>query len=149
MKGGALTSCEVAQPPLARPQAYVRVDMHAMRAAAHALCPRKGASSAAARPAAPRAAWRRGSARPRPRRYQKRGYVFGYISHFEGMETGNIVARVVEGRVNKVQVVPVDDEGIPRVNAGEIKPDIILRELPFKARRPALALRRPPPGSLR
>ncbi len=64
------------------------------------------------------------------------------------METGNIVARVVEGRVNKVQVVPVDDEGIPRVNAGEIKPDIILRELPFKARRPAPARRRPPPVSL-
>jgi len=123
---------------------------HAMRAdTSRAALPQR---ARAARPRArPRLVphGRRGSARPRPRRYQKRGYVFGYISHFEGMETGNIVARMVEGRVNKVQVVPVDDEGIPRVNAGEIKPDIILRELPFKARRPALALRRPPPGSLR
>ena len=32
-------------------------------------------------------------------------------AHFEGMETGDIVARVVEGRVNKVAVVQVDDEG--------------------------------------
>lgn len=46
-------------------------------------------------------------------RYQKRGFVFGYISHYEGMETGDIVARVVEGRVNKVNVVHVDDEGNP------------------------------------
>ena len=67
-------------------------------------------------------------------RYQKRGFVFGYISHYEGMETGEIVARVVEGRVNKVGVVHVDDEGNPRKDAGEVAPDVILRELPFKAR---------------
>ena len=68
------------------------------------------------------------------RRYQKRGYVFGYISHFEGMETGDICARVVEGRVNKVAVVPVDEEGVPRGRPGEIQPEVILRELPFKVR---------------
>ena len=59
--------------------------------------------------------------------------MFGYISHYEGMETGEIVARVVEGRVNKVGVVHVDDEGNPRKDAGEVAPDVILRELPFKA----------------
>ena len=63
-------------------------------------------------------------------RYQKRGFVFGYISHYEGMETGDIVARVVEGRVNKVNVVHVDDEGNPRKGKGEVAPDIILREQP-------------------
>ena len=71
-------------------------------------------------------------------RYQKRGFVFGYISHYEGMETGDIVARVVEGRVNKVGVVHVDDEGNPRRDAGEVAPDVILRELPFKACRQPL-----------
>ena len=70
---------------------------------------------------------------PVPCRYQKRGFVFGYISHYEGMETGEIVARVVEGRVNKVGVVHVDDEGNPRKDPGEVAPDVILRELPFKA----------------
>jgi hypothetical protein len=65
-------------------------------------------------------------------RYQKRGFVFGYISHYEGMETGDIVARVVEGRVNKVNVVQVDDEGNTKKGAGEVQPEIILRELPFK-----------------
>ncbi|BDA41547.1 Protein TOC75, chloroplastic [Coccomyxa sp. Obi] len=64
--------------------------------------------------------------------YQKRGFVFGYISHYEGMETGDIVARVVEGRVNKVNVVQVDDEGNPKKGAGEVQPEIILREMPFK-----------------
>ena len=48
------------------------------------------------------------------------------------METGDIVARVVEGRVNKVNVVHVDDEGNPRKGKGEVAPDIILREMPFK-----------------
>ena len=48
------------------------------------------------------------------------------------METGDIVARVVEGRVNKVNVVHVDDEGNPRKAKGEVSPEIILRELPFK-----------------
>ena len=60
--------------------------------------------------------------------------MFGYISHFEGMETGDILARVVEGRVNKVAVVPVDEEGVPRGRPGEIQPEVILRELPFKVR---------------
>ena len=32
--------------------------------------------------------------------YQDRGYAFGYISHFDGMDTGHIVANVVEGRVS-------------------------------------------------
>ena len=68
------------------------------------------------------------------RRYQKRGFVFGYISHYEGMETGDIVARVVEGRVNKVNVVQVDDEGNPKKGSGEVQPEIILREMPFKVR---------------
>ena len=74
-------------------------------------------------------------------RYQKRGFVFGYISHYEGMETGDIVARVVEGRVNKVNVVHVDDEGNPRKGKGEVAPDIILREMPFKVTSSSLKLR--------
>jgi hypothetical protein len=65
-------------------------------------------------------------------RYQKRGYVFSYISHYEGLETGDITARVVEGRVNKVSVVQVDDEGNPKRGAGEVPANIVLRELPFK-----------------
>lgn len=64
--------------------------------------------------------------------------MFGYISHYEGMETGDIVARVVEGRVNKVNVVQVDDEGNTKKGAGEVQPEIILRELPFKVRSGAL-----------
>lgn len=64
--------------------------------------------------------------------YQDRGYAFGYISHFDGMDTGEIVANVVEGRVDNINVVYVDDMGHPRKSGGETDPDIVLRELPFK-----------------
>ena len=37
-------------------------------------------------------------------RYQKRGFMFGYIANIEGLETGDLVAKVVEGKVDKVQV---------------------------------------------
>jgi hypothetical protein len=67
-------------------------------------------------------------------RYQKRGFLFGYISNFEGMETGDIVAKVVEGRVNKVSVVNVDDAGKPKRGKSEVSPEVVLREVPFKVR---------------
>lgn len=77
-------------------------------------------------------------------RYQKRGYVFGYISHYEGMESGDVTARVVEGRVNKVNVVQVDDEGNPGRGTGEVPSNIIIRELPFKVHRPLIMI----PGTM-
>ena len=39
-------------------------------------------------------------------RYAKRGYVFGYISHFDGLDTGSVVAHLVEGKVSKVHPGP-------------------------------------------
>lgn len=65
--------------------------------------------------------------------YQDRGYVFGYISHFDGMDTGKIIAHVTEGKVNRVAVVYMDDEGNPKKGGGETDPEVVLRELPFKA----------------
>ncbi|KAK9809832.1 hypothetical protein WJX72_000025 [[Myrmecia] bisecta] len=64
--------------------------------------------------------------------YQDRGYVFSYISHFDGMDTGKIVAHITEGRVNRVNVLYVDDAGNPKKAGGETSPDLIMRELPFK-----------------
>lgn len=72
---------------------------------------------------------------PLPCRYQDRGYVFGYISHFDGMDTGKIIAHVTEGKVNRVAVVYMDDEGNPKKGGGETDPEVVLRELPFKVRR--------------
>lgn len=65
-------------------------------------------------------------------RYQKRGFVFGYISNFEGMDTGEVVARVVEGRVNKISVVNIDESGKPMRGKGEVSPEVVLREVPIK-----------------
>ena len=76
------------------------------------------------------------AALPLPCRYQDRGYVFGYISHFDGMDTGKIIAHVTEGKVNGVAVVFMDDEGNPKKSGGETDPQVVLRELPFKVRRP-------------
>ena len=36
-------------------------------------------------------------------------------------------------QVNRVRVVYMDDEGNPRKGGGETDPDVILREMPFKA----------------
>lgn len=62
--------------------------------------------------------------------------MFGYISHFDGMDTGKIIAHVTEGKVNRVSVVYMDDEGNPKKGGGETDPDVVLRELPFKVRSP-------------
>jgi outer membrane protein assembly factor BamA len=43
--------------------------------------------------------------------YQERGFAYSYITHFEGMEGGHVVANVSEGKVKSVKVVPVDDVG--------------------------------------
>eukprot|EP00884_Botryococcus_braunii_P006606 jgi/Botrbrau1/15947/Bobra.0260s0008.1 len=64
--------------------------------------------------------------------YQKRGFIISYIQNFEGMESGDIVAKVVEGRVSKISVVNIDDSGKPIRGKGEVSPDVVLREVPFK-----------------
>jgi outer membrane protein assembly factor BamA len=48
--------------------------------------------------------------------YQSRGMSYSYITHFDGMEGGHIVANVVEGRVRNARVVSVDDQGKPDDN---------------------------------
>lgn len=50
--------------------------------------------------------------------YQERGYAYSYITHFDGMEGGHVVANVTEGKVNSVKVVPVDDNGNPTDQSG-------------------------------
>ena len=49
------------------------------------------------------------------------------------MDTGNIIAHVTEGKVNRVSVVYMDDEGNPKKGGGETDSNVVLRELPFKA----------------
>ena len=43
--------------------------------------------------------------------YQDKGLAFGSISHFDGMETGNVLAHIVEGKIAEVNLVYVDDKG--------------------------------------
>lgn len=63
--------------------------------------------------------------------YQDRGYIMSYIKAFDGLETGNVVARVVEGRVNKVKVMYVDDVGNERKKGNATPESYVRRELSF------------------
>lgn len=48
------------------------------------------------------------------------------------MDSGNVTANVVEGKVNKVNVVYVDDNGNAKKNGGETPKEVVERELPFQ-----------------
>eukprot|EP00803_Ostreobium_quekettii_P003394 evm.model.scf_890.7 EVM.evm.TU.scf_890.7 scf_890:33943-39477(-) len=63
--------------------------------------------------------------------YQERGYIMCYIKQFDGLETGKVVARVVEGRVNKVKVVFVDEEGNEKKHGNTTPESMVRREVLF------------------
>ena len=50
------------------------------------------------------------------------------------MDSGNVTANVVEGKVNRVSVVYVDDNGNPKKSGGETPMEVVERELPFEVR---------------
>lgn len=64
--------------------------------------------------------------------YQSRGYGLSYISHFTGMNTGNVVAHVNEGRTTKIKVVWMDEKGQPVRKTGNVDPSFILRHCPIE-----------------
>eukprot|EP00803_Ostreobium_quekettii_P009719 evm.model.scf_343.9 EVM.evm.TU.scf_343.9 scf_343:69595-74279(+) len=63
--------------------------------------------------------------------YQERGYIMCYIKQFDGLETGKVSARVVEGRVNKVKVVFVDEEGNEKKHGNATPESMVRREVLF------------------
>lgn len=65
--------------------------------------------------------------------YTSKGLTFGTISHFDGMENGEVIAHVVEGEISRVQAVYLDDnmQPIPG-NKGFTHPRVIQREHNFK-----------------
>lgn len=63
--------------------------------------------------------------------YQEKGLTFGTISHFDGMETGKVLAHVIEGEITSVNCVYVDGNGNP-VGSGSTNPRVVRRELPFR-----------------
>ena len=64
--------------------------------------------------------------------YQDRGITFGTIKHFDGMETGNVVAHVIEGQITRVNLVFVDDSG-NEVGKSTVNPKVVYGELPIKS----------------
>jgi IAP75 family protein translocase len=63
--------------------------------------------------------------------YTSKGLTFGTISHFDGMETGDVIAHVIEGEITRVKAVFLDDQMQP-VNRGRTHPRVIQREHNFK-----------------
>lgn len=64
--------------------------------------------------------------------YQDRGLTFGTISHFDGMETGQVLAHIIEGEITRVSTVYVQPDGSTS-ETGSTQPRVVLRELPFRA----------------
>lgn len=50
----------------------------------------------------------------------------------EGIDTGHLKVKVLEGRVGAFRVTPVDAEGKPTEQPGNVPQHIILREIPFQ-----------------
>jgi len=65
--------------------------------------------------------------------YQERGFVFGTVSSFDGMETGRVIAHVTEGHIKSIRNVFVDETGENTSDEGHTRPHVISRELPFKS----------------
>eukprot|EP00898_Chlorokybus_atmophyticus_P002019 jgi/Chlat1/2818/Chrsp187S02966 len=63
--------------------------------------------------------------------YQDRGYVFGTVSSFDGMETGKVTAQITEGEISKVDLLFIDNAGRTSPT-GQTKSHVIRRELPFR-----------------
>lgn len=64
-------------------------------------------------------------------RPQERGLTFGTISHFDGMETGQVVAHIIEGEISRVSLVYVNPKDGTTSPQGSTRPGVVLRELPF------------------
>jgi IAP75 family protein translocase len=63
--------------------------------------------------------------------YQERGLTFGTISHFDGMETGQVIAHIIEGEITRVNLVYLEKDGSTSP-FGSTNPRVVTRELPFR-----------------
>lgn len=65
--------------------------------------------------------------------YTSKGLTFGTISHFDGMENGEVIAHVVEGEISRVQAVYLDENmQISPGTKGCTHPRVIQREHKFQ-----------------
>ena len=65
--------------------------------------------------------------------YTSKGLTFGTISHFDGMENGEVIAHIVEGEISRVQTVYLDENmQVTNGNRGFTHPRVIQREHSFK-----------------
>ena len=65
-------------------------------------------------------------------RYQERGFPFGYVTSYNGFESGDVEVSICEGKIGSIDVVYVDDSGNPVVGRNETPKDVVLRSSPFR-----------------
>ena len=65
-------------------------------------------------------------------RYRKQGFSYCYVTTVEGIDTGHLKVKVLEGRVGAFRISPVDAEGKPTEQPGHVPQHVILREIPFQ-----------------
>ena len=65
-------------------------------------------------------------------RYRKQGYTYCYVTQVDGMETGNLKVKLLEGRVGRISVTQVSAEGKPTGKTGNIPEHVLTREIPFQ-----------------
>jgi len=61
--------------------------------------------------------------------YNEKGLSFGTISHFDGMETGQVLAHIIEGQISRVSLQYVQNDGTVQPR-GATNSRIVYRELP-------------------
>ncbi|GBG61930.1 hypothetical protein CBR_g26093 [Chara braunii] len=62
--------------------------------------------------------------------YHDKGFVFAQVVVFDGMDTGELVAKIQEGYISKVRMVFTDAVGNPAPQPGSTKWHVVERELP-------------------
>lgn len=81
-------------------------------------------------------------------RYQERGFPFGYVTSYNGFESGDVEVSICEGKIGSVDVVYVDDSGNPVVGRNETPKDVVLRSSPFRVQSLSLCTRHQTPFRL-
>jgi len=71
------------------------------------------------------------------------------VTAIDGVETGNLKVKVLEGRVGNILITPVDKDGKKTNKPGIVPPHVIMREVPIQVPPPCAFLQvLPPTGHL-
>jgi hypothetical protein len=59
------------------------------------------------------------------------------VTAIDGVESGNLKVKVLEGRVGNITITPVDKDGNKTKKPGIVPPHVIMREIPVQVTSPS------------